>query len=216
MTIVIITLLLISSSYKLSEAFMISCTILPGVLLAEYLKKDISKTNTRDCIIGIISLAFSVLGIIYLGIFASQWYLRKFENPEPILINPLFLIIIVSVFIVLNDYLWRKVAYRSTPNIMTENTNEICFISERKKVRIKLYNIAYIESNDDEVWVNTADNQQFRTKMKISRWAEILDDRFIRIHRSYIINSQHITERTSTNVTINGKHLDISRKYRQN
>ena len=52
--------------------------------------------------------------------------------------------------------------------------------------------------------------------MKISRWEEILDKRFVRIHRSYIVNKKYINNITSTHIIMdNNIQIEISRKYKK-
>jgi DNA-binding LytR/AlgR family response regulator len=50
--------------------------------------------------------------------------------------------------------------------------------------------------------------------MNISNWELTLDSRFIRIHRSYLVNRSHITKITPNKIWIGSKSLEVSRKYR--
>jgi hypothetical protein len=188
--------------------------MLPGVLLAQYLKKDISFKNKKEGIKNSIILTITVFIVIYLGIFSAQWYLRNMQQPDAILLNPVFILLTAAAFIILNNYLEIKIfPISSRETYQSDKTFD--FISDRKKITIKINDITYIESNDDEVWVHTIGDTSYRTKMKISRWSEVMDKQFERIHRSYLVNTNHITERTATYVIVDGKKLEISRKYRQ-
>lgn len=210
----LLSLMLISTHYKFSEAIFISCSMLPGVLLAQYLKKDISFKNKKEGIKNSIILTITVFIVIYLGIFCSQWYLRNMQQPDAILVNPVFILLTAAAFIILNNYLEIKIfPISSRETYQSDKTFD--FISDRKKITIKINDITFIESNDDEVWVHTIGDTSYRTKMKISRWSEVMDKQFERIHRSYLVNTNHITERTATYVIVDGKKLEISRKYRQ-
>ena len=62
--------------------------------------------------------------------------------------------------------------------------------------------------------MHTSSCEAYRTKMKISRWAEVLDDRFVRVHRSYIVNRDLITDRSSQSVCVCGRQIEVSRSYR--
>lgn len=53
-----------------------------------------------------------------------------------------------------------------------------------------------------------------RTKTKISQWEQQLDDRFLRIHRSYIVNADRVARHTAGAVVVDGRTLEVSRKYR--
>jgi len=89
------------------------------------------------------------------------------------------------------------------------------FISDRKKISIEIDSIKYIESKDDEVWIRTISGISYRTRMKISQWEEVLDNRFLRVHRSFIINKNLICQFNSSLIVIGDKSFEISRKYKE-
>mgnify|MGYP003094691318 CR=1 FL=1 len=72
----------------------------------------------------------------------------------------------------------------------------------------------FLESNDSEVWIHTSTGESLRTKTKISQWEQQLDDRFLRIHRSYIVNADRVARHTAGAVVVDGRTLEVSRKYR--
>lgn len=65
-----------------------------------------------------------------------------------------------------------------------------------------------------EVWIHTSTGESLRTKTKISQWEQQLDDRFLRIHRSYIVNADRVARHTAGAVVVDGRTLEVSRKYR--
>ncbi len=87
-------------------------------------------------------------------------------------------------------------------------------MSNRKMVKIAYDEIIYIESLSDYIKVITI-KDEIRSKEKISRLAERLPDMFIRIHRSFIINSEKIKERSSDQVLVDDYKLNIGRSYRK-
>ena len=88
------------------------------------------------------------------------------------------------------------------------------FISDRRRVRLETERISYLESNDSEVWIHTSTGESLRTKTKISQWEQQLDDRFLRVHRSYIVNADRVARHTAGAVVVDGQTLEVSRKYR--
>uniref|UniRef100_UPI003FD79CA9 LytTR family transcriptional regulator DNA-binding domain-containing protein n=1 Tax=Alistipes putredinis TaxID=28117 RepID=UPI003FD79CA9 len=48
----------------------------------------------------------------------------------------------------------------------------------------------------------------------MSQWERLLDDRFIRIHRAWLVNAERVSRVTMTDVTIERVTLEVSRKYR--
>ena len=85
---------------------------------------------------------------------------------------------------------------------------------DRRRVRLETERISYLESNDSEVWIHTSTGESLRTKTKISQWEQQLDDRFLRIHRSYIVNADRVARHTAGAVVVDGRTLEVSRKYR--
>jgi len=88
------------------------------------------------------------------------------------------------------------------------------FISDRRRVRLETERISYLESNDSEVWIHTSTGESLRTKTKISQWEQQLDDRFLRIHRSYIVNADRVARHTAGAVVVDDERSEVSRKYR--
>ena len=87
-------------------------------------------------------------------------------------------------------------------------------LPERRRARLETERISYLESNDSEVWIHTSTGESLRTKTKISQWEQQLDDRFLRIHRSYIVNTAHVGEYHPSRVNVGGQEIEISRKYK--
>ena len=87
--------------------------------------------------------------------------------------------------------------------------------ADYRKVTLKVAEITYIESRDTEVWIHAADERSFRNKTPITQWQNILENGFIRIHRSYLVNRTFITSYDNESVTVNEKKLPISRKNRE-
>jgi DNA-binding LytR/AlgR family response regulator len=74
--------------------------------------------------------------------------------------------------------------------------------------------IIYIESLSDYIKVITV-NEEITSKDKISRLAEILPDFFLRIHRSFIINTNRVKEVSFDELLVDGVRLNIGRSYRK-
>lgn len=85
---------------------------------------------------------------------------------------------------------------------------------DRKNQPVQLDQLIYIESLSDYVKVVTTDGE-WSTREKISHLSDKLPQQFIRIHRSFVINRNQVTAYTSTEVTIHGQQLPISRTYKK-
>ena len=86
--------------------------------------------------------------------------------------------------------------------------------ADRKNAKIILDEIYYIESLSDYVKIKLEDKTVI-TKEKISTIEAKLTQPFLRIHRSFIVNTDKINSFTAEVVEINSIELPISRSYKK-
>jgi DNA-binding LytR/AlgR family response regulator len=98
---------------------------------------------------------------------------------------------------------------------ITTSEQEFLYIkADRKVVKLDLGCIHYLESLNDKVIIHLTDREVVTTQ-RISYLAEKLPkQRFIRIHRSYIISLTHITAYNNIMVEVKSRELPIGRNYR--
>ena len=192
------------------EAWLLSVMMLPGVLMIKYITPKIKEEIGFFKILHSFYLIVGVLYVEYLCFILAYWYLFELNiNKVPkIIVNPVFLAMWLIFFIGIEKIINLKFFSNKKSQI------DIEFISNRKAIKVKLNIIAFIESNDNEVWVHLTNGDKYRTKMRISQWQEVLEAPFIRIHRSYIVNSKHIQHIENNSLQVNNTKLDISRKYK--
>jgi two-component system, LytTR family, response regulator len=95
------------------------------------------------------------------------------------------------------------------------STSHIFVRSDRKKVRVNLDEILYVESFSDYVKIHTSD-KTIVTRMLISSLEEQLPaQQFLRIHRSTIVAIDKVNAYTNESVEIGGQLLVISRGYKE-
>ena len=87
-------------------------------------------------------------------------------------------------------------------------------VSNRKMTKIPYDEIIYIESFSDYIKVITI-NEEVVSKDKISRIDKILPDIFLRIHRSFIVNTDRIKEVSFDELKVDDVRLNIGRSYRK-
>lgn len=87
--------------------------------------------------------------------------------------------------------------------------------ADRANHQVKLDDILYLESLSDYVKIHTKE-QILTTREIISAFEESLPETFIRIHRSFIINQDHVGQFNTTSVKLNETELPISRTYKSN
>ena len=85
-----------------------------------------------------------------------------------------------------------------------------------KNYKINVNEILYIESLKDYIKINTTDGKSVTSKYKISDIEEELAGKtFLRIHRSFIINTSKITAFTSNEIEVNHIEIAIGASYRE-
>lgn len=89
------------------------------------------------------------------------------------------------------------------------------FTVGKKKVKVFLDEILYIESMKEYIRVNTK-SKSVLTKFKLSQVDELLsENNFLRIHRSFIVAKDKIEAFSATEVELGGKRLPIGRSYKE-
>ncbi len=91
---------------------------------------------------------------------------------------------------------------------------ELFFTVNKKKARIALHSINYIESQRGNVKIITETNV-IETRIAISELEKQLPDSFLRIHRSYIVSKAKIDFVDAQEIEIRGKRLPIGRSYKK-
>jgi len=95
-----------------------------------------------------------------------------------------------------------------------QSENDYLFIrSERKNVKVNFSEIVYIQSLKDYIKIFTR-KKNYVVKNTITAFSKKLPNNFIRTHRSYIINNEHITAMTKHDIELDDIEIPIGDKYR--
>lgn len=86
--------------------------------------------------------------------------------------------------------------------------------ANKKNIKVRFDEILYVESLKDYIRIHTAD-QKITTKEKISDFVDKLPASFLRIHRSYIVNTAFVTAFTAHDVEIGAREIPIGGSYKQ-
>lgn len=93
--------------------------------------------------------------------------------------------------------------------------NDHVFIrKDRKQVKLLFDQVLYIESLKDYIIIHLA-NDKYTIKYSITAFQTLLDHRFLRVHRSYIVNTDKITAYTKHDMEIGSKEIPIGDHFRQ-
>ncbi|WP_034059494.1 LytR/AlgR family response regulator transcription factor [Lacinutrix jangbogonensis] len=100
-----------------------------------------------------------------------------------------------------------------TNNISEESTH-IFVQSNKKNIKVLFEDVLYIESIKDYIKIHTSDDKLI-IKHGLSTFEDKLDDRFIRVHRSYIVNSHKVTAYTKQDIEIIDIEIPIGDFYKK-
>ena len=95
-----------------------------------------------------------------------------------------------------------------------EKVSHIFVQSNKKNIKVLLEDILYIESIKDYIKIHTT-NERLVIKHGISAFEDKLDDRFVRVHRSYIVNSNKVTAFTKQDIEIGNIEVPIGDMYKK-
>lgn len=142
-------------------------------------------------------------------------HLAKYVNPASILIKPFHSEgLFASIELAFHNHNSKDT---STPSLQNTTHQDFLFIKQKDGlIKIKHQDIIYIKSDGVYMDVKTTDNKIFTDRSSIDNYLNKLDDRFIRIHRSFIINLDYLEKIVeSTHVSIQGEFIPIGRKFKQ-
>ncbi len=93
------------------------------------------------------------------------------------------------------------------------NTKEHMFIRvDRKQIKVKLNDIRYIQGLKDYLQIHTKEHT-FITKLTMKKLLKSLPARFIQVHRSYIVNQDHISAFTNNDIEVGDTEIPIGETF---
>jgi len=109
----------------------------------------------------------------------------------------------------------KQTVLPSRPVVQPAERVHLFFNVGKKKVKVFLDEILYIESMKEYIRVNTK-IKSVLTKFKLTQVEELLsENNFLRIHRSFIVAKDKIEAFSATEVELGGKRLPIGRSYKE-
>ncbi len=114
---------------------------------------------------------------------------------------------------------YRALQTTKTPNIQSPEMDKIAdhiFVNSNKMmIRIAFSDMLFVDSIKDYVRIHTA-TDTIITKDKISAFVQKLPPSFLRVHRSYIINTAKIAALTAKDVVLlGGMEIPIGASYKE-
>ena len=169
----------------------------------------------------VISLYLQMVVVFFSYIYLANF---NFEALGPNSIDNIVLLAFIMYFIVfVGSFLvmFQQLADRQKELELFKQKKEkmekpfLELFSNRQLVRIPYDDILYIESLSDYIKVHSTTQEAVASKEKISALEEKLPEQFLRIHRSFIINTKKIMRFNSNEIELNGIQLNIGRSYKK-
>lgn len=111
---------------------------------------------------------------------------------------------------------WMLLQNGTESKDMELERNTIYLKTDYRHISIKLSDIVYIEGQNEYLKVHHICEPPFLTHMSFAKISEKLPEHFIQIHRSYLVNMQHVKSASLSQVTLhNGTQLPIGKKKRE-
>ncbi|WP_271767834.1 LytR/AlgR family response regulator transcription factor [Aquimarina algiphila] len=135
-------------------------------------------------------------------------------NAVDYLLKPIFF---ERFFSAIQKFLKQQKNLENTDNIAVNNDkSKYIFVNKAKKqIKVVFDDILYAESLKDYIKIHLLE-ETLTIKESISNFEKRIDDRFIRLHRSYIVNSEKITAYTKNDVEIGRIEIPIGNGYKHN
>jgi len=184
-----------------------------------YLTKRFKRFAFYTFCMAIVSVYLEILVLVFAYIYLVN---MSYENLSPNAAQLTLLAVMLYLLVFIGSFLLMMRQIIENRQVIQELVNEkeklknsfLEIMSNRRMVKIPYNEIIYIESLSDHIKVVTI-NGALVSKEKISRLAARLPDVFIRIHRSFIINTEKIKEYSLDEVLVEGTRLNIGRSYRK-
>lgn len=215
--IVLTALLLTSLNYDLGKAVLMSLSFLPAAMaLSFFLPKVERNSQGKKRVLDTIYIILGVMLMTFFFIFVWQWVFISIGGLSrwtvwsipSMLSNPVFVAAVLAI-LAYGYYLLEKWLEKKYPS-----ERPITFTSDYKKVSLMKEDILYVESRDSEVLIITRDGHQYRNRTGIGQWENLLGPKFLRVHRSFLVNTADASLLSPDSVSIGGHSIPISRKYK--
>ena len=167
----------------------------------------------------------NVVDVIFLDIHLPelnglQFIARLRYSPQIILTTAYDQYALQSYDYAVTDYLLKPIEFeRYEMAINKLDRNKACpslLINVNKnKIRINVADITYLEACRDYLWINLTDKTRHKTKRTLYSILRELPSSFVQIHRSFIVNTAHISAFNRATVALGDVELPIGRKYKK-
>jgi two-component system, LytTR family, response regulator len=157
-------------------------------------------------------------------------FLKSLLNPPVVIVTTAYHQYAIEGFeLNVADYLMKPISFKRFTTAVNkavkliksnetskENSTDAIYLNvNRRKVKILLNDIFYVESKREYVMIATL-KDEYISKVSTTELEEMLPpERFRRIHRSFIIAINKISSYSKENVEIKGRNIPIGKNFRK-
>ncbi|QDW21102.1 LytTR family DNA-binding domain-containing protein [Flavobacterium sp. KBS0721] len=157
-------------------------------------------------------------------------FLKKLQNPPKVIFTTAYREYAIEGYeLNVIDYLLKPITFDrffasiekfkqfKIPNKEVNAVSEthIFVASGNKNIKIIFDEIMYIESLKDYITIHLENGKSHHIKQNISVFEKLLNHGFIRIHRSFIIQTKKMTAYTKNEIEINSIEIPIGSRYKE-
>lgn len=168
---------------------------------------------------------------IEMPLLKGNAFLKKLKNPPKVIFTTAYREYAIEGYeLNVIDYLLKPITFDrffvsiekfkqlQTPQkeIKPINDNHIFVTSGSKNIKIVFDEILYVESLKDYITIHLESGKSHHIKQNISVFEKLLDYNFVRIHRSFIIQTKKLTAYSKNEVEINFVEIPIGNSYKEN
>jgi DNA-binding LytR/AlgR family response regulator len=157
-------------------------------------------------------------------------FLKKLKNPPKVIFTTAYREYAIEGYeLNVIDYLLKPITFDrffvsiekfkqlqipKAPENLT-NENHIFVSSGSKNIKIVFDHILFVESLKDYITIHLENGKSHHLKQNISAFEKVLDSNFVRIHRSFIIQTKKLTAYSKNEVEINAIEIPIGSSYKE-
>jgi two-component system response regulator LytT len=163
-----------------------------------------------------LELVVMTLSFIYLAEYSYK-NMGPYMTDAFSLATVLYFVVLLFSFI---SFVKRSMSDEQTISTLSEEKEKyeagsFTVRSNRKQVSIEFGDVLFIESLGDYVKINLTDKSSIITKEKISSLEERLPDLYLRVHRSFLVNKDKVSNFNKEEIEIDNQAIPISRTYKK-
>lgn len=128
-------------------------------------------------------------------------------------------IVFERFFVAVQKFLTVMEKTANVPNnkvtLEDNRAKEIIFVNQgHRKLKVELNKVKYVESYKDYIKIHST-HGDMRVKENIGAFQKRVGGKFLRIHRSYLVNLAYLTGYSKLDVELNERELPIGSSYRE-